>query len=223
VSGAGPIWHQFMRTVLRDQPELSFERPDGLVEVEICTLSGLLPSPDCPYTRREWFIEGTQPTEVDTLYQRVVIDTATGFPADETTPAERRESHLYLDLPAQAQQWAQRQGLPLLPEVFASQGAKTESEALIIASPDAYTIYRISPELPLDAQRLRIVIVALPGLRDVTIYLDGVPFTQIAAAPFEVWWVLEEGDHVLYATGITADGWEAKSDDRPFRVNPPTH
>ena len=42
VSGAGPIWHHFMREVLTGQPELEFERPEGLLYTEICALSGLV-------------------------------------------------------------------------------------------------------------------------------------------------------------------------------------
>ena len=97
VSGAGPIWHHFMRAVLRGQPELNFERPDGLVQVEVCTLSGALPTPDCPYTRREWFIRGTEPTAYDTFYQSMTLDAATGLPADDATPSERRIQQVFLD------------------------------------------------------------------------------------------------------------------------------
>ena len=43
ISGAGPIWHDFMVTVLRDRPPLAFTQPDGLVRVEVCADSGLLP------------------------------------------------------------------------------------------------------------------------------------------------------------------------------------
>jgi len=32
----------------------------------------------CPYRRLEWFIDGTQPTQYDTIYHSVVLDSATG-------------------------------------------------------------------------------------------------------------------------------------------------
>jgi 1A family penicillin-binding protein len=47
LTGAAPIWAEFMRTVLNGRPERGFTRPPGLVQVEICSLSGLLPTPDC--------------------------------------------------------------------------------------------------------------------------------------------------------------------------------
>lgn len=61
---AAPIWASFIRDALRDVPYREFPRPPGVVPVQICTLSGLLPNPSCP-TGTEWFIDGTQPAQVD--------------------------------------------------------------------------------------------------------------------------------------------------------------
>jgi membrane carboxypeptidase/penicillin-binding protein PbpC len=220
VSGAGPIWHHFMRTALRGQPELAFERPEDMIRVEVCSLSGLLPTPDCPYTRLEWFIPGTAPTDYDTFYKRVVIDNATGLPADDSTPPERRRETVFLDLPPQAHEWARKQGLPLLPDSFAAVAQHGMGE-LIIASPDAYTIYRISAMLPPEGQKLRLVALGPPGLHDVTIILDNIPLATIAAPPFETWWVLQVGEHTVTATGYTAQGELITSGTVPFTVKPP--
>jgi membrane peptidoglycan carboxypeptidase len=43
VTGAAPIWHDFMSSVLRGTPPREFDQPEGLVQVEICSDSGLLP------------------------------------------------------------------------------------------------------------------------------------------------------------------------------------
>lgn len=43
ITGAGPIWHDFMTEVLGDVPAQPFPRPDGLVQIEVCADSGLLP------------------------------------------------------------------------------------------------------------------------------------------------------------------------------------
>ncbi|MCC6955772.1 MAG: transglycosylase domain-containing protein, partial [Anaerolineales bacterium] len=48
LTGAAPIWHEFMRTVLAGRPKDWFVRPQGLVQVEVCALSGLLPTESCP-------------------------------------------------------------------------------------------------------------------------------------------------------------------------------
>ncbi|HEX7598283.1 MAG TPA: transglycosylase domain-containing protein, partial [Polyangia bacterium] len=47
LTGAAPIWNEFMRAALRGRPDLPFTRPDGLTQGEVCDLSGLLPTPAC--------------------------------------------------------------------------------------------------------------------------------------------------------------------------------
>jgi 1A family penicillin-binding protein len=220
--GAAPIWHQFMRQVLQGQPELTFERPADMVQVEVCALSGLLPTPDCPYTRTEWFIPGTEPTEYDTLYRRVVIDRLTGLPADSSTPPERQEARVVLDLPPQAQEWARTQGLPLLADLQgASPGGTQQESGLRMISPDPNTVYRITAEIPLESQRLRFVAVGPAGARDVTLLLDGEPLATCAAPPFEAWWTLAVGEHQVWAEGSGADGEPLSSPPVTFWVNPP--
>jgi membrane peptidoglycan carboxypeptidase len=43
ITGAGPIWHDFMTDVLREEPAEQFPKPGGLIQVEVCGDSGLLP------------------------------------------------------------------------------------------------------------------------------------------------------------------------------------
>jgi len=63
LTGAGPIWHHFMRQVLAGTPVERFTAPPDMVRLDICTLTGLRATPDCSARRSEWFIPGTEPTE----------------------------------------------------------------------------------------------------------------------------------------------------------------
>ena len=63
LTGAGPIWHQFMRQVLAGTPVERFDAPPDMLRVEVCTLTGLRATPECESRRPEWFIPGTEPTE----------------------------------------------------------------------------------------------------------------------------------------------------------------
>jgi len=60
---AGPIWANYMREIHLDLPFRSFVRPaTGIVDVTICTQSGLLITPYCTHGRTTLpFLEGTQP------------------------------------------------------------------------------------------------------------------------------------------------------------------
>jgi membrane carboxypeptidase/penicillin-binding protein PbpC len=60
VTGAAPIWHQIMLQLLKDQPEHKFRRPEGLLELSICPITGQLACNQCP-PRLELFLPGTEP------------------------------------------------------------------------------------------------------------------------------------------------------------------
>jgi len=217
ISGAGPIWHEVMRRVLLGQPKLTFDVPEGLVRAEVCATSGLLPTDYCPKTRWEWFIEGTVPTERDTLHRPFVIDRRTGLLAGEDTPLAEREERVYLVLPPEAQDWARRQGIPQPPvNVRVVAG---EKEPVRLLSPDPYTVFRLTPLVPAESQRIRLRIVAPADAEQVIYRIDDEPVAVSEAAPFEAWWVLAPGEHALSAEVTLRDGHVLEAEPVPFRVS----
>ncbi len=72
VTGAGPIWHNFMEQALANKPALDFVRPDGIVEMEVCADSGTQPSQYCPNRKKEIFFVDQPPAPADQdWYQQV--------------------------------------------------------------------------------------------------------------------------------------------------------
>jgi penicillin-binding protein 1C len=61
ISGAAPIWHDFMAWALAPVPVHDFGRPPGLVNEVICPGTGLPPDATCTDRFNEVFIAGTQP------------------------------------------------------------------------------------------------------------------------------------------------------------------
>ena len=217
VSGAAPIWNGFMRQVLRGQPELRFQEPDGIVRREVCALSGLIPTDVCPRRELELFIEGTEPTEYDSFYQRFTLDRETGLLADDTTPPENRIERVFVVLPQEARDWGIRNGL-LPPPTGARVVEPDAGEALRLLEPDPYTIFQLSPLLPTEAQRLRLTVGVPPGTESVTYLLDGEPLGTVDSAPWALWWPLAYGEHELVARAQMADGSEQTSAPVPFQV-----
>lgn len=216
ISGAGPIWHEFIRRVLVGQPELEFTRPDGLVRAEVCAISGLLPTEDCPRTRREWFIEGTVPAEEDTFYQRFTLDRRTGLLADDDTPVEDREEQVFLVLPPEAQEWGARQGIPQPP--IDAQIVGRENVPARLLSPDPYTVFRLTPLLPEDQQRIRLTIAVPARTVSVSYWMDGALLATTTEDPFDQWWELLPGNHEVYAVVTMEDGSTITTDRIYFRV-----
>lgn len=216
VSGAAPIWNAFMRAVLRGQPELAFEQPEGIIRMDVCALSGLLPTPQCQRTRSEIFIDGTQPRQPDNLYQTFAIDMRNGQLADENTPPEQRIERVYVVMPQEARDWAIRRGYP--PPPLASARVDDADDRLRLLEPDPYTSFQISPTLPREAQRLRLTVGAPVETISVSFEMNGEVIGTAAASPWVVWWPLEVGAHELVARATLRDGSEIVSDAIPFRV-----
>ena len=211
LTGAAPIWHEVMRTVLQGRPDKPFTRPDGLVQVDVCDLSGLLPSPACPHTKLEWFIDGTQPTELDTFYKQVWIDTLTGQLVTDATPVERRQQRTVLDLPVATQPWAREQGLPLLADLTSSAESDQQS-AISMLSPRPNTTYRLDPNFDQSAQQLQVEAAAGQGITGVTLWVDGNLLATLDAPPYQAWWPLTAGEHRFQAQGVTSTGETVTSD-----------
>jgi len=133
ITGAAPIWHDFMEEVLRGKPVLDFEQPTGLVRQEICADSGLLPfvmasevtAPAgaatpmrCPKTVTEVFIEGTEPKNYDNWHVRLRIDHRNGLLASPACPEQYVVVRDYTLYPPEAQEWARRKGVPQPPATY---------------------------------------------------------------------------------------------------------
>ncbi|MGA7607492.1 MAG: penicillin-binding transpeptidase domain-containing protein, partial [Anaerolineales bacterium] len=212
VMGAAPIWNETMRALLAGKPDEPFVRPDGMKQVEVCDLSGLLPTLACPDTRMEWFINGTEPTQTDTYYQQIWIDALANSIATDLTPPDRRKSIIALNLPVEAQPWARAQGLPLLVDFEQNNDSADQTNSLALISPTPNTTYRITPKLDLAAQQLSVEVVASQSFSKVTIYADGRPLQTFSAAPYQTWWTLSAGEHQFWAEGLTSNGETIKSD-----------
>jgi len=217
VAGAGPIWHEFMRAVLLGKPESKFDEPQGLARVEVCALSGLLPTNYCPHRRVEIFIEGTQPTARDNFYQPFKVDAATGALADSNTPPNRIVTQVFLVLPPEAEEWAREKGIPQLP-VNSNQLSVISN--LKITSPDDKTIYKISPRLPISNQQVQFSAVSAKAFKEVSFVLDGVVIATVRESPYQTFWQLAEGKHILKVTGVTKEGERVESGAVTFEVKP---
>ncbi len=217
ISGAGPIWNDFMRTVLYGQPVLDFIVPDGLTRQEVCITSGLVPTEHCPQRLWEWFIMGTEPTQADNFYHPYQIDSRTGEVATTDTPDHYRRTQVYLVLPPEARDWAARQGIPPPPDGVVSLMDDRLAPVRLLA-PDPYTVFQISPLIPLEFQRIRLRVAVPTDTIAVRYELNGEVVAVLETAPFTSWWPLEVGTYELVAEATRANGEVLTSDVLIFSV-----
>ncbi|RME47193.1 MAG: penicillin-binding protein [Chloroflexi bacterium] len=240
ITGAGPIWHDFMEEALKGKPARDFLRPDGLVEVEICESSGLLPTEHCRRRKRELFIKGTEPTAYDTSYQALEIDAATGLLWEEGCQGPKVE-HVFRVLPPEARDWGRKAGIPQPPTTTClGQTVNTQypspntqypisnpqstgqggSLQLAVVNPAPNTTFALSAQLPAEFQRVEVMAQArtTTPLRQVTLLVDGRPLATLDRPPYRALWQLEAGMHQVRAVGVTLDGRQVESEAVRFKV-----
>ncbi len=68
VTGASPIWNKLMKRALKNKDNEEFDVPESVVALQVDPLGGGLPRDGQP-TRSEYFVKGTEPTSVASLYK----------------------------------------------------------------------------------------------------------------------------------------------------------
>jgi membrane carboxypeptidase/penicillin-binding protein PbpC len=137
--GAAPIWQAIMAWALQEEPVSIWAQPPGLVETAVCDISGLLATDICP-TVAELFVQNTQPTVYDNIYQEFAVNRETGRLATIYTPSELVENRIYRVYPEAAAAWAEANDEAVPP---------TEFDTISIADSDSADVQIISPQ-PLD-------------------------------------------------------------------------
>jgi membrane peptidoglycan carboxypeptidase len=128
------LWNALMQLASRGQPRDGWSIPPGVAVLDVCDPSGLLPTADCPNIVSEVFLNGSEPTQGDTLYRSYQVNRETGFLATVFTPPQFVEERVYLIVPPEAQAWAESTGLPLPPNSYdAIQPPKVDPEVRITA------------------------------------------------------------------------------------------
>jgi penicillin-binding protein 1C len=227
IDGAGPIWHDIMLAAHRTPPP-AFPRPDDVIEKVICAPSGLLPTPNCPRVRREYFIAGTEPTRQDDQFVRIAVDMATGLRAGPDTPATRIQERVYWLLGPEYAEWMDAQGIPQPPPEqvdvqrvvsgFAPEPAgavneplrQDEHQGLMLSAPTPNSMYAIHPGVPRDRQRIAVGGFATDGRdwADLRIVVDGqILSRRNNVSRLDGWWLLQPGRHTFWLEGRpTPDG-----------------
>lgn len=192
---AAPIWKEIMTEFLKDKPDEAFPRPEGIKEVTISTLTGLLPSENTPSDklRTEIFASFAIPTEVEGSYVKANIDIRNNLLANEFCPAEFVEARLYQihsDPLANdiwkngVNQWYGSKGdesgaPPTTVSPLCLKEQLQNAPTVSIFSPSAYqTIEGDSVDVIVKFQ-------APNGVKEVAYYFDNTPRAVKSSAPFE--------------------------------------
>ena len=115
---AAALWHAIIQYAARDMSADTWHAPLGINTMTVCDPSGMLPSADCPTVVSDVFLNGHEPTQVDTLYRTYQINRETGRLATVFTPPELIEEQVFMLVPPETNQWARQVGLATPPEIY---------------------------------------------------------------------------------------------------------
>jgi penicillin-binding protein 1C len=212
VTGAGPLFHDVMLAASRlfsEEKRQEFERPEGLVDVDICPLSGGRPTSACPHRRTELVLRGADlPT--CTMHERIRVDRRNGLRAGPACTDSIVESRTFEVFPSELGSWAENASRPLAPR-GSSPFCPTNDDAqgkhgdrVRIAFPTNGS--RFVRDTGLSApEAIHIRIDAPAGARKIRLFING--HAEALTPPFERPLPLVPGEHVLYveADGVTSD------------------
>ncbi|MBN1399327.1 MAG: penicillin-binding protein 1C [Anaerolineae bacterium] len=108
--GAATIWHDFMERALGAATPALFERPEGIIEVLVCPISGGAHTVYCPPAQQELFLVDAPPPPC-TLHRRVAICEVSGQLATEYCPSQHVHEHAVEDYGESWDAWAKSQGI----------------------------------------------------------------------------------------------------------------
>jgi penicillin-binding protein 1C len=79
VTGAGPLFRGVMLAAMRGREPAALVDRNGLIEIEICALSGKRPGHHCPHRTRELFAAGDVPATSCDVHVELAVDPENGL------------------------------------------------------------------------------------------------------------------------------------------------
>jgi penicillin-binding protein 1C len=199
VTGAAPLFQDVMLAAMRGRSPATLVDRAGLVEREICALSGALPGDHCAHRHRELFVPGSEPHTRCEMHELVEVDRELGGRSAPGCPGA--EPRVFERYPAEYAAWARGVGRPLAPATASTRcpGAVLEpalpETGASIEYPHEGTVFRLDPDLG----RQEIVLAARAAERSVVSYVLNGRLLGTARSPFRLPWTLERGSHRLEA------------------------
>jgi penicillin-binding protein 1A len=96
------FWSNLMTEVHKNLPPAQFERPEGLVRVNVCADSGLLPSDLCSHDQRgsrvisEYFVRGTEPNTFCDIHVEATVCAGSGLLPNPYCPPDQLETRVFI-------------------------------------------------------------------------------------------------------------------------------
>ena len=200
VDGAGSIYRDaFMAMASRYKMHQKFVLPEGLIECEICPVSGYKPGPNCPHSMNELFLKGREPKEECKVHDK---------PHDNLTPVKETHFQEYL-------QWTKENMIPQ-PAQLASSAVPIGRISIVF--PADGDVFEIEPSAGIQTQHIKIKAIIPEDTKSIVWLTDGKQFRRANDSP-HFWWKLTSGNHRFQAVANFSDGNTVSSNEVHIMVH----
>lgn len=156
ITGAGPLLHAALQAAMRGVVPQPLFDIDAHAVREICPLSGLLPSRDCPHRTLERFTLAAAPSTTCEMHVTLAIDPSNGLRASSACPGSMHQ--VFESYPRQFLSWAKGAGRPIPPTSWSPRCASSPSSgagpAPEVAYPPDGSRFFLDPSLVLEQQQI---------------------------------------------------------------------
>ncbi len=132
------LWNALMQSASADLPADGWSTPQGITPLTVCDPSGMLPTRECPNLVTEIFLNGSEPTQVDSLFREFSINRETGLLATVFTPPELVDTRVYMLVPEEAREWALSAGMDIPPTSYDAIQAPPVNPSANITAPQLF-------------------------------------------------------------------------------------
>lgn len=112
------LWNALMQTTSENTPANGWTTPLGVNAITVCDPSGMLPTRECPNLVTEVFLNGSEPTQADSMFREFSVNRETGLLATVFTPPELIDNRVYMLVPENARDWAESTDLDIPPTSY---------------------------------------------------------------------------------------------------------
>jgi penicillin-binding protein 1C len=175
--------------------------PPDLAPVEVCALSGRLPTPACPHRAVVPALRSSVPSERCRLHRQVDVELATGLAlAPGCRDGRRLERRTFVDWPPSVRRWlrAADRALPAPPALAPGCLPGGPRRAPRVVSPAEGQVALLAPGLDPSEQEIPLEAEAAASGR-LSWFVDG-EFLGAAPADERLWWRPSPGRHLVVVT-----------------------
>lgn len=215
VTGASPIWRRIIMTALDGEPNVDFERPEGIVEVEVDSVSGYR-AHDGFAARKEIFEKGTEPGEDPVHVKLKVCKTQNKLATPSQIAAnqfDEKEYFVFKEEDPTAAPGGQNKWQEGILAWIASQGNEKYNPPTEYCDDGNLAPLNVEFSEPKDRTsnldnkfKVRFNIQAVHGVKNAKLEVDGQHIRSFTSGPYEHEVELEDGVHKIRAIGEDNNG-----------------